>query len=212
MDNISEPLSTSCLVWFMNHVPHEYLLISIFITIALVFLLIFMIIINLSLLCLWLYSSTIYNLYAIALILSRSLHLLNPWYVTRVLAQRQALPERAFPLPTIVTPPPTPEVQLTPTTIPLKSKTLSKHKAVPIPDRSLLPVVSKQAISRQVAKKTPPNLRRRILPDTPSSDNTSVANDHETSLDSNAPIYFPASQNRPFPYSISSKTLSIIVV
>ena len=189
----------------MNRIPHEYLLISIFITIALVFLLIFTIVINISLLCLWLYSSTIYNLYAIALILSRSLLLLNPWYVTRVLAQRQALPERAFPLPVIFTPPPTPEVQLSPTTTPPKTKALPKHKTVAIPDRSQLPVFSKQVITRQVAKKTPPTLRRRILPDTPSSDDASVANNHKTTLDNNTPIFFPASQNRPFRFQSPAK-------
>ena len=200
MDNIHEPFATSCLMWLMNHVPHEYLLISVIVTIALVLLLIFLIIVNISLICVWLYCSITYNLSVIAILVFRSLRLLNPWYITRVIAQHQALPERAPPLPALDVPLPAPEEQPPSTsTTTAKSKASAPPKALSISDEVPFPVLKRHALTRarptQIAKKTPPHLRRRYM--TSSSSESSTPSNHDPPSTNGAPIVSPTSKNIP---------------
>lgn len=81
MDPINASLSTSYLLWLMNVIPHEILLILICISILLLIFVMILVLVNLSLLFVWIYLYLINSLVSFALLISRSYHFANPLYL-----------------------------------------------------------------------------------------------------------------------------------
>ena len=78
MDPINVSFSTSCLLWLMNIIPHDILLILIGTSILLLIFIILLILVNLSLLFVWIYLYVVYSLASFALFISRAYHHFNP--------------------------------------------------------------------------------------------------------------------------------------